>query len=284
MSTRDSYYQNMSSYSCLKEWQSLIKDGQVPAAVSYWKAKRLRPGLDCYVSVKPDSWVPPLYYCCTRKGTEEMVKVLLNAKADPEQKPDSDVCDLLPFVCDRIYLKTLATRCTVPLQRNTILDRSITHRLNVGDTQRLEHLMQLGILPQKVITSYIADHPDIIEDKLKVMIQYLNYYYNLHVDRTGLAEQTCTILAKFRKAVQFLTQYGAQFTSGTIQLCIDYYLLEIIELEPEIEWPEPVYHTQMDSTKVAMLRPLLNDDRYVRTCVLTGHTPDPDVFNYDIKN
>lgn len=286
MSSRDSYYQNTETYSCLKEWQTLIKEGQITAAISYWKAKKLRPGLDCYVCLKPNSWVPPLYYCCTRKGTEEMVKVLLNAKADPDQQPDSDVCDLLPFVCDRIYLKTLGSKSKSKskLQRGPALDRSISHRLNVADTLRLEHLVQVGLLSREIIKSYVIDHPNIIEDKLKVMIQYLTYYYNIdqNPDRQ-LAQTTCTTLARFRSLVQYLISYGASVTKGTIDLCVDYYLYEIIDEIKDMVWPEPIYHTQMDSTKVAMMRPLLNDDRYVRTCYLTGYTPDPDVFDYDIK-
>ena len=98
----------------------------------------------------------------------------------------------------------------------------------------------------------------------------------------NLTIETDNVIQKFLKVVQFLIKYKAPITKQTVKFCIDHYLYEIIPLLGHDYITEPIYHTQMDSTLVAVIRPLLNDNRYVKTCTVTGHKPDPDVFNYNI--
>lgn len=283
LSSRDKYYMSLPTYNHLKEWQNLIKDGRVSDAISYWKVKRIKNGPDCYVQLKADSWVSPLYFCSLHADTGDMIKLLLRTGASPDQRPDSDVCDYLPFVCQRLFLVTLAGKHTY--SRCDMLDRSISHRLNVGDSQRLVHLIKLRLLDKDVMRSYISDNPNIIEEKLQTMLRYLNYCYNVRAQNSlNLTEETEKVVNKFRDTVEFLIQYGALVTDKAIKLCIDHYLYEILPVLTKSESLEPLYHTQMDSTKVATMRPLLNDCRYVNTCSVLGCQPDPEVFNYDLTS
>jgi len=285
MSRRDVYYKSLSNYHYLCEWQQLIKDGKTEAAVAYWKAKELRSGQNTYVMIKPDSWVSPLYFCCLSAQNGAMVKLLLSRGADPDQIPDSDTADYLPFVCKSLFLKTLSDRHKGgPFKRCDMLDRSICHRLNTGDSTRLVYLINLGLLDKKTIKDYVLGHSDIILEKIQIMIKYLTYYYNVR-SSLNLAEETEKTVSKFCNVVKFLIKYGAAVTEQTVQICICHYLYEILPIF-KTQYPclpEPQYHTQMDGCYVAMIRPLLNDKRYVLTCEVTGHKPDSEVFNYDIS-
>jgi hypothetical protein len=226
-----------------------------------------------------------------------MIKILLRSGADPDQQPDSDICDYLPFVCHSLFLKELSARHKGgAYTRTQILDRSIAHRLNVGDAKRLIHLINLGLLDRATVQSYICDYPMVIEEKLQVMIRYLTYYFNVRIGagtgtEVNFTKETKRVVEKFRTVVEFLIKYGAPVTEKAITLCIDHYLHEILLVFlpesgqlPVTGISEPLYHTQMNSTKVAMLRPLLNDERYVKICSVTGHKPDPEVFNYNLMS
>jgi hypothetical protein len=290
---RDQYYSQRSSFTYLERWRSLIKGGHVNEAITYWKTYRLRGIKDCYVKLKANSWVPPLYYCCLSASYGEMVKVLLKMGADPDQLPDSDTLSYLPFVCHSLYLRTLAQKHQGgPYERGEILDRSIDGRLNSGAAHRLMHLITLGLLETDAVRSYVGDQRDsLIVDKLQVMIKYLTFCYNMRsqTDTEGtlnLTTETHRVVDKFRVTVKFLIDHGAPVTESTIEFCIDHYLFEILPVlgagAGAGAFPVPKYHTQMDSTRVAILRPLLNDKRYVDICAVTGHEPDPDVHNCNI--
>jgi hypothetical protein len=288
-STRDQYYKGLPSYSNLREWQTLIKDGQYDTAIGYWKAKNLKHGRDCYVQLKPDNWVPPSYYCCVHGRSGDMIKFLMRVGADIDQLPDSDVCDYLPFACHSLFLRTLSSRHKGgSYKRCDILDRSIAHRLNAGDSQRLLHLITLGLLDHETLVSYVSDNSNIIEQKLQAMIKYLTFCYNVRTqggDDLNLTVETNRVLNKFKGVVKILLDHQAPVTEGAITLCMDNYLYEIIPIVHPFystSLPEPEYHTQLDSTRVAIMRPLLNDNRYVKMCSATGHSPDSEVFNYDM--
>lgn len=287
MSKRDSYYQSQSCYHHLTEWKQLIDEKNTRAAISYWNAKGLK-ATDSYVKIRTDSWVPVLYYCCLKAEYAEMARVLLMQGADPTQLPDSENACLLPFVCHSLYLKTLAKRNKKEYKCNAMLKRSIDGRLNVGDVRRLSNLVILGFLTNESIKSFIHDHKDIITEKLKVMVKYLTFTYNIRTQQPtdqvlNLTEETSTTIKKFHDTVWYLLHHGAKVNAETMKLCVDNYLYEIIPLfNGVVPVVEPKYHTQMDSTRVAIIRPLLNDQRYVLTCKATGYKPDPDVFNFNI--
>jgi len=291
MSRRDIYYKSLSNYHCLSQWQQLVRDGKIAAAASYWKAKALRSGQNTYVMLKPDSWVSPLYFCCLSAQNGAMVKLLLSRGADPDQIPDSDTADYLPFVCHSLFLKTLGDRHKGgPYGCSETLNRSICHRLNNGDSTRLVYLLKLGFLHKETIADYISEQPEIILEKLQTMIKYLTYCYNVraqaHDHGLNLAEETEKTIRKFCNVTEFLIRYGAPVTEHAIEICVCHYLYEILpilQVRSVGSLPEPQYHTQMDGCYVAMVRPLLNDKRYVLTCAATGHSPDLEVFNYDIS-
>lgn len=289
--SRDNYYTKLPSYHKLSEWQQLIKEHKISTAVDYWKTHKLRNG---YVRHRQDSWVPPLYFCSLDPKNGDMVKYLLNKGADPDQLPDSDTADYLPFICHSLYLKTLASRRKGgAYTRCDILDRSINNRLNKADIKRLMHLMILKILDPDVLRSFIRDQDNsgqgIIAEKLNVMVKYLTFLYNVRAPKDptiNLTNETDITEKKFSLLVQFLIEHGATVTDQAIQISVEHYLYNILSvLKPHYatDLPEPVHHVQMDSTTVAVMRPLLNDYRYVQTCTRTGHTPDNDVFNYDIN-
>lgn len=288
MSRRDIYYRSLANYHNLHEWQQLIKDGEIGAAIAYWKAKGLRTGQNTYVMLKPDSWVSPLYFCCLSAQNGAMVKLLLSRGADPDQIPDSETADCLPFICHSLYLKTLGDRHKGgPFRRCDMLDRSICHRLSNGDSTRLVYLINLGLLDKETIEGYILEHSDIILEKIQTMIKYLTYCYNVRAQQStlDLTEETEKTIRKFCNVTEFLIKYGAPVTEQAVQICICHYLYEILPIL-QTRYPvsvEPQYHTQMDGCYVAMVRPLLNDKRYVLTCKVTGHEPDPEVYNYDIS-
>lgn len=289
-SKRDKYYKMQSSYCNLTEWKQLLDDFQISAAISYWNAKGLK-ATDSYVKIRDDSWVPVLYYCCLKAENADMVKVLLKQGADPGQLPDSDTACLLPFVCHSLYLKTIASRNKRLLKYNNVLKRSLEGRINSGDARRLAHLVTLKFITANNVKEFINDYgrDHIILDKLQTMVKYLTFTYNIKTQQENvinLTEETTNIIKKFHNVVWYLLQHGATVNTDTMKFCIDHYLHEIIPLFKDHDIPtiEPQYHTQMDSAHVAIIRPLLNDQRYVLTCAQTGYTPDPDVFNLNIMN
>lgn len=287
-STRDTYYQNLESYKYLKEWVALMKCGKITTAIKYWKTNRLDP--NSYVQKATDNWVPVFYYSCLDPQRGSMVKYLLGRKnLDPTLSPDSDNYDYLPFVCASLFLKTLVSKIPLPYKRNVILDRSIQHRFNAGDATRLGHLITLGAIEEDTIKEIIAGTKDIIYDKLEVMIKYLTYCYNIkaqHNPDLNLTEETSKTIDKFRTTFTLMVNYGALRTQECIDYCIAHYLYELIPVlwTSNMTLSRPIYHTQMDRTHVAIMRPLLNDCRYEHICRVTGYMPDEDVYNYNIDN
>jgi len=286
-STRDIYYKQLPSYSSLAEWQSLLTSGKISEAVAYWRQHRdLHP--DMYVCKRPNFWVTVFYLCLTRAEYAEMAKVIFR-RADATLPPDADAYYLLPFVCHGLYLQALVTKIlqhSIPPD-DSVIRHSISHVLDRGDICRLGHLVQLGYLSEVTLRSYVVTSDDVILCKLQVMIKYLTYCYNVRRDADlDLTKETCDTIYKFGQTVKFLMSYGAQWTQEATRLCTSHYIYEILDAHADAsalyDVEAPIYHTQMDATRVAILRPLLNDYRYVETCRVLGRVPDSDVYDYNI--
>ena len=284
MTARDEYYTSLPTYGKLKHWQSLIKDKKNIDATNFWKQNNLDP--NSYVQKNDGVWVPVIYYCSIIKDCPSMVRILIKSNANVNLLPDSENFIYLPFVCQSLYLKTIGCKTiNKPYPRSKILDHSINSRLNIADIRRITYLFSLNLLNEQIMTSFITDNPTIILDKLKIMIKYLTFCYTVKAQNDldfNLTEETNNTVVKFGKMVEFLQFYGAKPSTEVVDYCIDHYLFELIPLFKQFEMKEPMYHTQMDTTEVAVLRPLLNDFRYVQTCKATGYEPDEDVFNLSI--
>lgn len=282
---RDRYHQGQPLYTYLETWQSLMLCGKIQEAIAYWRSQGLHP--DMYVRKRPGCWVTVFQFCLSRAEYADMTKVIFK-RASATLPPDADNYYLLPFVCHSLYLQALVAKITSApdiSEGHPMLYHSISHVLDSGDVTRLRQLMRLGYLKEGDLREYIASE-DVILNKLGVMIKYLTYCYNVRRSPDlDLTRETVDTISKFGQTIEFLRSYGAVWTPESTRLCIDHYIYEL--LVPGVGVGvgtdyEPIYHTQMDSTQVAILRPLLNDYRYVETCRALGCTPDSDVYNYNI--
>jgi hypothetical protein len=289
MSQRDEYYNSLPNYQNTERIRSLLLNGGPSLGV----ATRMitTKNAQSYVrGPRKGEWFPLIYYTCLKAEYADIVKALLRKGADVNKQPDCDTYDYLPFVCNSLFLKTIAKRFKGLPDKDT-LERSIHHRLNVGDSKRLEYLVLLCIIQEDTIKEYVIARKDtVIIDILKTMIGYLTYVYTIKATQPGstcnLTEETTNTIAKFHDCIEFLVRMGATKTQELFDYCVEHYLFELLRIvfTADTAFTKPIYHTQKNSTVAAILRPLLNDHRYVKTCEVCGVTPDPDVFNYNIRN
>ncbi len=284
MTAKEKYYTSLPNHGKIEYWQLLMKDKKYIEATDYWKKNKLDP--DSYVKKSDGVWVPVIYFCSIIRDCPHMVRTLVKNNANVNLLPDSETFIYLPFACQSLYLKTIGSKTiNKPYPRSKNLDHSINNRLNVADIRRLSYLFTLNLLNGEIFTSFVADNPTIMLDKLKIMIKYLTFCYTIKAQNDpefNLTEETNNTVVKFGKMLEFLQFYGAEKSVDVLDYCIDHYLFELVPLFKEFEMKEPIYHTQMDATEVAVLRPLLNDYRYAQTCKATGYEPDKDVFNLSI--
>lgn len=300
MSERDDFYNSLPYSGILRAWKDILDHGDIGDAVAYWTEHN---ELDVNAYIKRSQgqgqgqgqqWVPVVYYCCLKSEWAAMTQHLMMTGADIDRLPDADRYDYLPFVCNSLYLIAIAKKTKHrPYTMSSVLVRSINNRLNGGDSRRLTHLMQLGLLTESSISHVIKMSRDVILDKLQSMVKYLTYVYNVRAPSGNLNVKTETgdTINKFMSTAKFLIAHGAPCTVEAVNYCIEYYLHEFIPVliryvgsgsgsGADVE--EPVYHTQKNSTLTAVLRPLLNDHRYVETCKVCSAIPDEDVFQYNI--
>jgi hypothetical protein len=289
MTERDKFYFQLPNYQHICNWKKLVDELQLSDAIAYWKLNRLDK--NAYVK-KGHIWIPVVYYCCLDARKAPMVKKLLSGGCDIDKLPDGDKYDYLPFVCNSLFLTTISSLTKHhPYKSDPILTNSIDSRINCGDSNRLTYLLNLGLLNQQTIIDYINDNGDIILNKLQRMIKYLTYCYTVRGqsaqgqgigvgESINLKQETISVINKFATTFEFLIQYGAPCTEEACNFCIDHYLHELTFMTNYTVMP--VYHTQKNSTTAAILRPLLNDMRYVKTCALCKVEPDKDVYEYNI--
>jgi hypothetical protein len=75
---------------------------------------------------------------------------------------------------------------------------------------------------------------------------------------------------------------NAPVTENAVAFAVKYYMYEFLELpnfkvKVKINTPVP-YHEHMDKLMVAMLRPLLNDARYEKTCKVAQQKPRDELW------
>lgn len=285
MSERDDFYNSMPYQQRLHAWKEILDHGDIKDAVAYWVEHGSELNVNAYVK-RGQQWFPVVYYCCLDPKKAAMTRCLMMKGADIDLLPDADRYEYLPFVCNSLYLITIAKKTKHrPYAMSPVLIRSINNRLNGGDSRRLDHLMRLNLLSEEAVRHVIRTSKDIILDKLQTMVKYLTYMYNVRApadEGLNVKEETDRAICKFVLTVEFLIVHSAESTAEAANYCVDHYLHEFLHMFKEHKLTEPVYHTQKNSTLTAVLRPLLNDRRYVHTCEACGTVPDEDVFQYNI--
>lgn len=287
MSERDNFYNSLPYSKRLHVWKDLIDKGNIKEAITYWTKYQAELNVNAYVK-KGKQWLPVIYYCCLEYERSAMVRYLLMSGADVDCLPDADKYEYLPFICNSLYLIEIAKKTKHhPYKLTPVLSRSINNRLNGGDSRRLDHLMRLGLLSEDSVQHVIRNSTDIILDKLQSMVTYLTYVYNVRATADSdldIKDITYKTILKFVSTAEFLVAHNAPCTLAAANYCIDHYLYEFLPMfhASKVEWCDPVYHTQKNSTLTAILRPLLNDRRYVHTCSACDIEPDEDVYQYNI--
>lgn len=272
--SRDEYYINKAGYKQCNTLRSLIIAHDSAAALSFMKKHRIN--VNSYVRGARGTWTPLIYLLCTERENATLMKYCLTHGVNLKLLPDGEV-EYLPYICNSLYLKTLAK-----LARFKVHHPSILRRVTRGDGIRISQLLQLGLLTDENIAEFImneeANEGGIIYNSLKVMLNYLLYVYNMQKGEFNKTKVTEATVDKYRQTIIFLLKHGAKPTQEVWKLCVDYYLFEIIPALNRDSLVDVKYHTQLNMTTVALYRPLLNDYRYEMTCKVLGVIPDPELY------
>ncbi len=168
--------------------------------------------------------------------------------------------------------------CRIPANLSANM---IKRKFRSADIKRLKLLVKTG---QLTVNTVLSVDPDPILYCLSAMKDYLMYAFNIRKDITNLSTELNSVISKFMVCVHQLLEWGATVTSDTAKFCVEYYLYEFATLLPiktvimqAVE--PPVYHEYKDKLMVAILRPLLNDARYERMCLVMKQEPSKEVYN-----
>ena len=287
----------------LKELRDMLRAGD-KQSVSH--CRKYKINVNSYVPGNVKTlWMPLLHYACLKRENQKFVSYCLTHHVDLAALPDkilqpgdgsehsAKVHDL-PYVCHPIYLKELHKRGIVFHLNET----SVMARLNIADHQRLVVMMQIGMFNTEDLVELLSSQDvsegygsrqdssgcNVYDAILETMLNYMQYAFNIreqeNLNKTVLTNQT---IAKYCDTLQFLLELGLPVSHTFTDRCVEYYLFEFIAVlnahdHPVAHGDELKYHTQMNSTVVALLRPLLNDYRYEQTCLTLSVEPDPDLY------
>ena len=277
MASRTEYYANLPNYYLAEElYQKFKNNSSESDIITFLKNNKLDPNI--YIKGKKNEWIPLIYQCCRTDKYPEVVKYLVKAGANTSLSPDGDNSENLLLVCHGNYIKFLYDRgLRIPA---ACISTGIIHRLHCADAKRLKALLRLKLCNKEQIITACNDP---IYFCLKAMKDYLVYVFNMKssssVPKTTELHQT---LDKYKDCIQSLIAWGAIISEEALSFCIKYYLYEFLELPGFKERPGgppgPTYHEQMEALEVAILRPLLNDFRYERTCRVLNVVPNKELF------
>jgi hypothetical protein len=127
------------------------------------------------------------------------------------------------------------------------------------------------------------------------MKEYLVYAFNIRKGVPSLQIELTNTIEKFMQCIVYLLKWNIPISQDTVNYCIEFYIYEVLNL-PELklklnlnsklklnsksksDLPSPIYHEHKDSLTVAMLRPLLNDARYEKTCMALNVKPNSELY------
>jgi len=268
---RGAYYATLPEYYHLEELRSLIlnESSTQETILEFLKNKQIP--VNSYVKgMRPNEWVPLLHIFCRSAKFQNIVKFLIKSGVKINLMPDANKEQLEPllFICDEIYFKYLFEHgCRLP---NTAQEGNIKRRLRCADAKRLRLLVKVK---QLKIQDIISGDP--ILYCFTSMKEYLEYAFNIRTNITNLTEELNSVIAKFTICIEQLIEWGAPVTEEAVKFAVNFYLYEFLslpafKLKASTYTGSVPYHEFMDKLQVAMLRPLLNDSRYEKTCKITG--------------
>jgi hypothetical protein len=281
MSERASYYASLPEYYQVEELRNLLlaKETTSEHIITFIKQHKLSVNI-FLKGFRVNEWVPLLHICCHNAKYQDAVKFLIKNGADLHQLPDADadVCEPLLFSCDLLYFRYLHdSGCTVLKGDQS---HNIKRKLRCADIKRLKIMLKLKLL---TVTDILTAVDDPILYCIKSMKDYLVYAFNIRKGLYNLQEELVSTVDKFTFCVGHLIKLGAPVTVDAVDFCTEYYLYEILELfkitlKGKFKSSAVIYHEYKDSLMVAILRPLLNDARYEKTCFMLGVKPDNQLY------
>ena len=279
MTERAAYYASLPEYYQVEEISKLLLEKATTPEQIILFIKKHKLSVNTFLKgFRPNEWIPIIHVCCHNVKYQEVVKFLIKNGANLHLLPDADpdVIEPLLFSCDLLYFKYLHDAgCRIPSSNQS---HNIKRKLRCADIKRLKLMVKLKMLTVNDVLSAVEDP---ILYGLKSMKEYLVYAFNLRKG-VNIQEELSSTIDKFKLCINHLLSWHAPVTHEAVVFCIDYYLFEILSLpgfNDKADKVTPViYHEHKDSLTVAILRPLLNDARYEKTCNLLNVTPDSELY------
>lgn len=274
MSKRNEYYVFQKDYYRYEELRRLIELKDCKSAMTYFVSHCLPP--NCYIRAnsdpKSDLFVPLIYKTLEHSQLHEFSVYLLKRGANFKLEPDGEegsYTDLL-FTCHARYVPWLVRKGAKISHPETGIKRCLL----LGNWERLEVLVSSG----QVERDSIRYDDELPYQMIKTAVHYLTFFYTQAIkhESTGgeppsLKAETDKTVGKYSKTFELFPP--ERVTPELIQLCVDYYLYEILAVLHVTSSPNPPVYNQK-GTITAVIRPLLNDARYERTCQQLGVKPE----------
>ena len=278
MTERASFYASLPDYYKLEKIRALILSGvSSEDIISFIKENKL--SVNSYIKgLRANEWVPILSLLARTDKHQLAVKFLVKSGVNINLVPDADPEQQEPllFTCDMTYFKFFNEHGA---KITGSLDANIKRKLRCADIKRVKLLIKTGHL---TVSSVVNADTDPILYTLTSMKDYLTYAFNIRQNLTNLTEELDSTVIKFLVCVEQLVAWGCPVSQNAVNFCIDYYLHEFLSIKAfnalKFQTVNPEYHEYKDKLVVAMLRPLLNDSRYEKTCRVLNVTPNRELY------
>jgi hypothetical protein len=277
--SRAAYYAALPEYYHLEELRGKLLANETESSDIIEFIKNQKLSVNSYIKgTRSNEWVPLLHLCCRHTKYQSVVKFLLKSGADINLLSDADHQQMEPllFGCDEIYFKYLVNNGCILAGGDQKLN--IKRRLRCSDIKRLRQLVKVK---QINISDVLSSDTDPVLYCLTSMKDYLIYAFNIRTGSNSNLNLTAELnetIAKFLSCVVQLLEWGASVTKEADSFAINHYMFEFLSLPGFSRTGVVPYHEHMDGLKVAMLRPLLNDARYEKTCLLVNQKPCEDLW------
>jgi hypothetical protein len=273
--TRADYYASRPDYFLLQELRDKIFKDTSEQIINFIIVNKI--SVNSYMKgLKINEWVPLLYLACSNSKYVDLVKYLIKSNVNIHAMPDSDDIEHILYTCDGLYLKFLYDKGCRPDNGNTV--KNIKRRLRKADIKRLVSLIKLNVITCEDI--YSTEDPVLY--CLKSMTDYFKYAFNVRKDLVNFTAELNEVIEKFLRCVNQLILWKCEITDEACIYAGKYYMFEFLKFDAfktQINFENVVkYHEHMDKLEVAMLRPLLNDARYEKTCKALNIIPAKDLY------
>jgi hypothetical protein len=283
MTDRASYYASLPEYYNLEELRKMIFKAETEDKTIIDFIKEHKLNVDSYIKgLKANEWVPVLHMAARSSRRQALVKFLIKSGANLNLLPDAEpeLVEPLLFICDEMYFKYFVEHgYNLNMKDARKLRINIQRRLRCADIRRLRLLVKVK---QLEINDIIGGEMDVVLYCLTSMKDYLTYAFNIRQNIVNLTEELQEVTGKFLDCIKQLLDWGATVSKEAAEFAVNYYLYEFLSL-PAFKvklqnFAEVPYHEHLDKLTVAMLRPLLNDARYEKTCLSLGQKPCEELF------